>query len=319
MAFWNRESPEDRESRLRREKEQEESLEALRAGRLPLHAQQRLREQSDSGGFFTSDLSTNEHFLVRHAQLEPVGQVMGSSFYRTSYRGYYTSIYQPTGELVPLTNAQLANRGLAVSRLKQEAALLGADGVIGVRLTSRRSEWADRVMEFTAIGTAVRFKGGSPFGSEEPFTSALSGQDFWKLHDSGFVPKEIAFGLCSFYIHSDFQTGMAMSSLWGSGMANQELHQYTAGFREARDIAMMRFAREVKRARAQGAVGVNVDWDCEEIEYEVNETRYVDLLVHFAAVGTAIVARPESARTASPTLTFYDLKDRASFQINPEV
>ncbi|NNM67744.1 MAG: hypothetical protein HKM06_07030, partial [Spirochaetales bacterium] len=72
----------------------------------------------------------------------------------------------------------------------------------------------------------------------------------------------------------------------------------------------------VQRCKAQGAVGVNVSWHVEEIEYEINDTTYRDLLVHFSALGTAI---SESGRPSapSPTLTFYDLKDRGSFQLLP--
>ena len=79
---------------------------------------------------------------------------------------------------------------------------------------------------------------------------------------------------------------------------------------------MTRFSQEVSRAQAEGAVGVRVDWDVEDIEYEVNDRTYHDLLVHFAAVGTAIASR-SGAPAASPTLTFYDLKDRESFHLTP--
>src|SRR5208283_4254429 len=96
----------------------------------------------------------------------------------------------------------------------------------------------------------------------------------------------------------------------------QEVAQYTTGFQAARHLAMTRFSQEVSRAQAQGAVGVRVDWDVEDIEYEVNDRIHHDLLVHFAAVGTAIVSRRE-APTPSPTLTFYDLKDYSSFQPIP--
>lgn len=316
MAIWKKESAEEREARKQNEEEQAASLTALEEGRIPLQAERRLREQADRAGFFSSDLTTNEHLLVRQAGFEPVGQVMGSSFYRVAYSGYYTGFYQSTGELTPLSQAQLDARTRAVSRLKQEAALLGADGVVGIRLTMNTPDWADRLVEFTAIGTAIRSTAAASSGHDEPFTSILSGQEFWKLHQAGFLPKEVAFGVCSFYIHSDLQARAALNNFWGAGMANQELGHYTAGFQEARNIAMSRFAHEVKRAGAQGAVGVQVDWDAEEIEYEVNETSYVDLLVHFAAVGTAIVSRGEPISSDAPILAFYNLKDRASFKLN---
>ncbi len=184
-------------------------------------------------------------------------------------------------------------------------------------MEGRVKDWSDNLIELTAIGTAVRFTGTAPSDGEEPFTSALSGQEFWKLREGGFLPKEIAFGVCSYYIHGDYQATVAMNNLWGAGMANQELGTYTYGFQEARDLAMTRFANEVRRAGAEGAVGVAVDWDFEEIEYELNEVEYTDLLVHFVAVGTAIVERKDAASGPS-TMTFYDLRDRPSSKPTPK-
>jgi len=314
MPFWKKESAEEKDNRQLREQEQIASLAALESGRVPLHAEQRLSEQAGNAGFFTSNLTTNEHLLSRHASFEPLGQVMGSSFFKVAYSSYATGMFQSTGELRALTEAQLSSRTLALSRLRQEAEILGAHGVIGVRLVRREHDWSNNVVEFTAIGTAVRLKGAAGQKSAELFTSALSGQEFWKLHEAGYLPVEIAYGVCSYYIHSDMQTNMVLSNSWGSGMTNQELVQYTAGFQTARNIAMTRFSHEVRRVKAQGAVGVKIDWDCEEIEYEVNDNRYVDLLVHFTALGTAIVARPDRVAAGTSTLTFLDLKDRGSFQ-----
>jgi len=318
MPLWKKESSEDKNNRQRLEQEQVESLAALQSGRIPLHAERRLKEQAENPGFFTSNLTTNEHLLSRHASFEPLGQVMGSSFFKVAYSSYATGMFQSTGELQALTEAQLSSRTLALSRLRQEAALLGAHGVIGVRLVRREHDWSNHVVEFTAIGTAVRMKGAEAPKSAELFTSALSGQEFWKLHEAGYLPVEIAYGVCSYYIHTDMQTNMVLNNSWGAGMSNQELVQYTAGFQTARNSAMTRFAHEVRRVRAQGAVGVKVDWDCEEIEYEVNDNRYVDLLVHFAALGTAITARPGGVSAGTSTLTFIDLKDRGSFQLPRE-
>lgn len=318
MAIWNKNTQEEKEAQKLREQEQAESLRALESGGIPLQAERRLREQKEQQGFFSSDLSTNEHLLVRHSGFEPLGQVMGSSFYSSGYSGYFAGAYQTTGELSSFTQSQLATRSLAISRLKQEAALLGAQGVVGVRFTRKTPDWGNQLVEFTAIGTAVRVADRSVARAEEPFTSALSGQEFWKLHQAGFLPTEIAFGVCSFYIHTDNQAAAVLNNLWGAGMSNQELVHYTRGFQIARDLAMTRFANEVKRANAQGAVGVEIDWNCEEIEYEMNDRSYVDLLVHFAAIGTAIVAKQSSGSSGTTTLSYYDLKDRASFHLSPK-
>ena len=66
--------------------------------------------------------------------------------------------------------------------------------------------------------------------------------------------------------------------------------------------------------RALGIVGMHIDNNREIIEYETESgevhIKYLDLFVHFAAVGTAIVAMKKDhvIPTPQPTLTFTDLR-----------
>jgi hypothetical protein len=39
--------------------------------------------------------------------------------------------------------------------MRAEAAAMGADGIVGVKLTIKRLEWDDKLLEFIAIGTGV--------------------------------------------------------------------------------------------------------------------------------------------------------------------
>jgi uncharacterized protein YbjQ (UPF0145 family) len=98
---------------------------------LPVHARERLADMR-ARKLFTSDLSVNEFVLVREAGFEPVGMVMGTSIYQVAAR-------TPSGnhgqELVDTTKALYHARELAMNRMEEEAEALGADGIIGVRLT----------------------------------------------------------------------------------------------------------------------------------------------------------------------------------------
>jgi uncharacterized protein YbjQ (UPF0145 family) len=100
---------------------------------LPVHARERLAEMR-ARKLFTSDLSVNEFVLVREAGFEPVGMVMGTSIYQLS-----TSVPSSAGrtgcELVATTRALYHARELAMTRMEEEAEALGADGIVGVRLT----------------------------------------------------------------------------------------------------------------------------------------------------------------------------------------
>lgn len=249
----------------------------IQPGKLFDSARHRLDAQKQIGNltgkkFFTSDLSTNEYLLTREAGCEPIGLVMGSSFYRVGFFSYFRSYRNQTGEVETLTQAQIAVRELAISRMQQEAALLGAHGVIGVRLQQRRQGWNIGMVEFTAIGTAIRIPDRPR--TSKPFTSDLSGQEFWQLRKAGYYPKGLVFGACSYYVHSDRNTRALMTrSFWnrlfGRARRNQELTQFTQGFQDARELAIMRLMEDIQKVGATGAIGMHIEAKEEVIVYQL--------------------------------------------------
>ena len=314
MPFW--ESAEQKSIRAA----QAATREALARGEIPPEARHRLEMQRKSDlRFFTSDLTCNEFLLSREAEYESIGLVMGTSFYKVSFWGYFGGYQTFTGELAALSHAQLAARELAIDRLRQEAALLGAHGVIGVRLQMGSYDWSNRTVEFTAIGTAIRISDRPT--DLHPFTSDLSGQEFWQLHQAGYYPRGIVFGICSYYIHTDWQTqNLIRGGFFGrGGSQNQEIVQYTQGFNLARHIAMQRLSADIDKHQAEGAVGMHIDMGIEDIEYEVNNTKYHDLLAHFVALGTSIVrdSQPIDTTRKSPLL-YYDLATGKADRIQVE-
>src|SRR5690348_14493167 len=121
------------------------------AADLPQHARERLTEMRQKR-FFTSDLSVSEFLLIKETGFEPVGLVMGSSIYHI---GYQVAMWSANQEMEKLTQALYHSRELAMTRMEEEADALGADGVVGVRLTVKLHAWGSNVVEFLAIGTAV--------------------------------------------------------------------------------------------------------------------------------------------------------------------
>ena len=59
-----------------------------------------------------------------------------------------------------LSKAMYHARELAMSRMRAEATAMGADGIVGIKLTIKRLEWDQRLLEFVAIGTGVAHCGG---------------------------------------------------------------------------------------------------------------------------------------------------------------
>ena len=288
-------SQEDDAARQRRE----DSARSLEQGGLPLNAIDRLREQQSRqntpGHIFTSDLSVNEIALVHQAGYEPLGQVMGSSVYHVGWQWMPYSSWN-SGELTVLTQAFYQARHLALGRLYQEAALLGATGVVGVRLERREYEWGAGLLEFAAIGTAIREFDVPPGGVShdgqpaQPFLSDLSGSEFWMLRQTGFRPVGIAVGNCTYYQVPSWNTQLATSGSWmAGGWNNQELPDYTQALYNARSLAMSRMEHEARQFGAVGIVGADVEIDTEPREVSTgNDQHRTDMIFHYTAVGTAI-------------------------------
>jgi uncharacterized protein YbjQ (UPF0145 family) len=129
LPFWIFKKESDEEKA--RKAEQQASVAALEAGDLPLIARRRLQEQVSAGSsFFTSTLSAKEYLLSKEAGYQILGPVMGSAFVRIPYQLTYPS----SGELTKVTEGRREARRLAISRLAKEAEILGAHGVIGVKV-----------------------------------------------------------------------------------------------------------------------------------------------------------------------------------------
>jgi len=113
-------------------------------GDLPVHARERIADMR-AHKLFTSDLSVSEFVLVREAGFDPVGLVMGTSIYQIAPKIPSLGSGEPGRELVDTTRALYHARELAMNRMEEEADALGADGIVGVRLTVNLSTDPTRV------------------------------------------------------------------------------------------------------------------------------------------------------------------------------
>ena len=248
-------------------------------GGVPQDAIARLRRMSGEGGkpLFTSDLSVSEFVLLEQLGVKPLGLVMGSSIYHVGIQ--YGNFYQ-NQELDYLTQAMYHARELAMTRMEEEAAVLGADGIVGVRLNVNAYSWAEAALEFTALGTAIKAREGERYHTAhgKPFTSDLSAQDFYKLFQAGYVPAELVLGNCVYHVaHQGF-----LQALRTVGV-NVELANYTQAIYDARELAMGRMQAEAEAHGAQGVVGMRI-----------TEQSWIwqPHVIEFMAIGTSIVPRP---------------------------
>jgi len=226
--------------------------------------------------------------LVKQAGFDPLGLVIGSSIYHI---GYQQSSWKQSMEMNVLSQAMYEARELAMTRMEEEADQLGADGIVGVRLDIGRYEWGEHLAEFIAIGTAVKHREGemhrAPNG--RPFTSDLSGQDFWTLLSSGHRPVGLVMGSCVYHVAHQ---GM-FASMRQIGQ-NVEMPNFTQALYDARELAMERMQKEAEGLEAEGIVGVQL---------QERSHGWGSHVIEFFAIGTAIVPMPGEKQLPAPTPT----------------
>jgi uncharacterized protein YbjQ (UPF0145 family) len=258
---------------------------------LPQHARERLMQMREKK-LFTSDLSVNEFLLVKQAGFDPLGLVMGSSVYQMAAQIPQVQYGEYGVEVGWMSHALYHSRQLAMNRMEEEADQLGADGIVGVRLEVNLHAFGEGILEFMAVGTAVRHAGGGQFRNAhgKPFQSDLSGQDFWTLISSGYRPVGFVMGNCVAYVPP---ATLLMTT--GSSGDGQELAEYTHVLYDARELAIGRLQYEAESLHAQGIVGVTVtekehSWGARKGQPRDGNAAYNQgELIELFVVGTAVI------------------------------
>jgi uncharacterized protein YbjQ (UPF0145 family) len=267
----------------------------LSAAGVPHDALQRLAELQPGkpGSIFTSDLSVNEFLLVREAGFRPLGLVLGSSIYHV---GLQFGRWGKNQELDVLSQAMYHARELAMGRMEAEADALGADGIVGVRLDVELKEFGSDIAEFIAVGTAVKAEEGAGGGGvtawrnnkNQPFTSDLSGQDFWTLIRAGYAPLGMVMGTCVYHI-----AHQRIGGVLGNIGRNVEIEQFTQALYDARELAMSRMQAEAEAYHAEGIVGVQL---------RQHSHTWGSHTTEFFAIGTAVRPLREDHVIQRPTM-----------------
>jgi uncharacterized protein YbjQ (UPF0145 family) len=253
---------------------------------VPEHGRERLARMRDRS-LFTSDLTVNEFLLVKAAGFEPLGLVVGTSIYHV---GVQLRSWGQNQELDVLTKAMYHARELAMTRMEEEADALKADGIVAVRLDVSRQQWGGELAEFVAIGTAVRHREGeyhrAPSG--RPFTSDLSGQDFYTLLSAGYRPVGMVMGTCVYHV-----AHQGVGSWLRRVGRNVEMPNYTQALYDARELAMERMQKEAEQLEAEGIVAMQLT---------ENSHAWGSNIIEYFSIGTAVV--PTSTEHTIPAPTF---------------
>jgi uncharacterized protein YbjQ (UPF0145 family) len=276
----------------------------------PAAAARMARFQAD--GVRTSLLDVPGATAVTGVGLPPVGEVMGCMVEHIGWAGFGGCGYWGPGAgwglgtvtsgsgaryagFAPYVDALYRGYDTALARMLTEARAMGADGVVGVRLSVEHLGQDNR--EFVALGTAVRANGG--VHAPRPFVTDLPGADVAKLLHAGWVPVSIAFGISVAVRHDDYAT-QQQARAWGD---NTEVSGYTELVQHVRHDARTRFAEHTARAGAEGAIVSHMSlriWEREPAEghrdHVAESTVFGTTLVRFHRARTA----PTRALTVLP-------------------
>ncbi len=249
-----------------------------------------------------SELSVTEFLTLSRLGFYPHGLVIGSSLYEAGTQFDWTVA---THEVKPLSNAMRHARTLAMKSMSDEAAAVGAEGVVDVRLELEHHVWrgARQVVKFVAMGTAIGFdRDRAPeafrdapslrLANGKPFTSDLTGPDFVALVRAGYRPVMLAMASCVY--------GLDPRELRQYRGQDSEITSFTQAFFDARESAMDRLQKDVFHEHQRGSpdapVGI-VGMTVKEATYGEQQSAP---LVEFSAVGTAIAyLHPNDPRRAT--------------------
>ena len=270
---------------------------------LPPAARERL-DRAVRSGVRTSLLSVPSAVGIGAVGLEPIGEVMGCTVRsgvarppsRPRYEGWELR-YNFDLLARPYLDTLRTGHNSALARMRREAKVLGADGIVEVKLTRRELDGCD---EFVAMGTAVRAR--SKVRPKSLFTTELSGGDVAKLILSGWAPVRVLWAVATRARYKGFDRQLAQLRI-PFRVSNMELDLYTGLINDVRSDARRAFDEMIGAAHADGGVVSDLSLST----WEPGESVVTALAVVY---GTAVAQfRPPDPAPAQ-TLTVMPLRRR---------
>lgn len=268
---------------------------------LPPSARSRIAHAAESRAA-GSLLSVPDTTALAAVGFSPIGEVMGCMVEQIGWRsgmscgasyGWNEARTLVSGGvdrwkgLGPYVEAVYRGWHTALRRLLLEATALGADGVVGIRL-SRQTMGIDS-FEFLALGTAVR---GTGARATRPFTTDLSGADVSKLLHAGWVPTGIAVGIAAALRHDDYLI-RRQRGVWAN---NTPIDGYTDLVNAARHQARTQFEAHARTHGGEVALVSSMDLKIWEQEPSKDHTDHVAEATIIGTVATSYRRTPMTPR-----------------------
>ena len=237
--------------------------------------------------FFTTSASGTELYCHLDAGYEPISFVMGNVAYALGIgrgiTGGLSTLAQ--GEVHQYSEMYNRIRHLALFRLRREAASVGANAVVDVRIDLR--PFGTGVVELLMTGTASRHPALAA-DSRDPAnvaTSELTGAEIFSLAQMGYAPVQLVMATSVYSLGLVGGIGASFSAL-----AKGELRELTQLIYGARENCLSLLRQEAQSVGAERVIG--------------NRLQIRELspgLIEVVAVGTA-VRRLQGMTPHSPSL-----------------
>lgn len=258
---------------------------------------------SPSGAFFSTAASGMELYCHLDAGYHPIRFAMGNVAYALGLgRGLMGSLRtMARGEVREFSEMYNHIRHLALARLRAEAAGIGANAVVDVRV--RILPYGPGAVELLMTGTAShhpRLSAG-PVKPDEVRTSELTGEELWNLARLGFAPRQLVMATSVVSLGVVGGIGTALK-----GMARGELPELTTLIYEARTNCLEKLREEAARFGAERVIG--------------NKLQIRELgpgLVEVMAIGTAVVRTTDMAPATPLLIPQAIIVDRGDTEADP--
>lgn len=226
--------------------------------------------------FFTTSASGTELFCHLEAGYTPISFVMGNVAYALGVgRGIAGGLSTlARGEVTQYSEMYNRIRHLALFRLRREAAAVGANAVVDVRIDLR--PFGPGVVELLMTGTAAFHSALAAGANGEVATSELTGAELFSLAQLGYAPVQLVMATSVYSLGLVGGIGASFAAL-----AKGELRELTELIYGARENCLSLLKAEASSLGAERVIG--------------NRLQIRELspgLIEVVAVGTAVRRLP---------------------------
>lgn len=232
---------------------------------------------------FSTSASGQQLYCQVDAGFTPHSFVFGNVAYSIGVGGNIKGAFRglKRGEVPQYSEIFDRTRHLALTRIKDEAKMAGANAVIGIE-TSIMPLMG--VQEMMMTGTASTHSALADY-VKDPVTSDMTNEELWNMVNLGYLPIRLVMGV------SVYSLGLTSGILSGlKSLAGGQVDTLTELLYEAREKALERIEQDAEECGADEVIGI--------------KTRVYDLgggLVEFMVIGTA-VRKVDGITTRQPQL-----------------